>query len=137
MKCLLLLLLASGPSGSLSGGARPQYLAMGATVEASSAAAEPLATLEAPADGTVTRLHWEVITPGTDDGAGPDSFTVAVTADGTPICSATVACTTASGSGSGVDCEGAFTAGQDLHVEVTAEACATLPVLRASTTLRL
>lgn len=135
MISLLLLVLAAGPSGSLSGGTRPQYLAMPAQVAATTAAAEVLTTLEAPSDGTAIRLHWEVLTAGTDDGAGPDDFTFAVTADGTPICSATVSCTTASGSG--VDCEGAFTQGQDLHVEVTAEACANLPVLRGNATLRL
>lgn len=125
--------LAVGASGSSP--APGQYLVMGAEVSAATPVGQPRATTEAPASGTVTRLHWEILAAGTN-GAG-STFTLAVTADDVVICSASIACT-AVGSGTAT-CTGAFTEGQDLHVEVTASSCAAggLPSLMASTTMRL
>lgn len=93
-------------------------------------AGEAKGTLEAPIGGTLAKLHREIGTAGTDDGDGPDSYTLAITVDGTPVCSETILCTT-TGSGTTV-CAGTFAAGQNIHIEVTAEACGTLPKFAAS-----
>lgn len=129
---ILAAVLAAGGSGSSP--PRPTYGRLSGEFAPDTPPLKPKDTELAPAAGMVTRLHWEASAAGTDNGEGPDAFTLAVTADGTPICSATIACTT-TGDGSAT-CEGAFVADQDLHLEVTASDCATLPEFVSSATWR-
>lgn len=126
------LLLSAGPGARFSPGPPVSYGRLSGAFTASTAVGEPTDTDLVLAAGTVMRLHWEATTAGTDNGEGPDSLTLAVTADGTPICSTSISCTT-TGDGS-ASCSGAFTADQDLHLEVTASDCATLPALLVGAT---
>jgi hypothetical protein len=130
LSVVIAVLLSAGASGSSPTAA--VYGAMGAEFVAATPINTPRATLLAPTDGVVTRLHWESSAAGTDGGGS--TFTLAATADGTPACSATIACTLV-GDGD-TTCSGAFTAEQDLHVVVTASDCATLPALLTSVTWR-
>lgn len=130
----VILAVVLGAGGTGSSPPRAVYGFMGGDFTASTAVAAPRATLLAPAPGTLTRLHWEATAAGTDDGEGPDSFTLAVTVDGIASCSATIDCTTTSGGTA--TCSGEFTSDQDLHLEVTASACATLPAFVAGATWR-
>src|SRR5687767_275567 len=126
----LAVLLAAGASGSAP--APAVYGTMGAEFSATTPVGTPRATLLAPTDGTVTRLHWESTAAGTNGGGS--TFTLAVTADDTPACSATIACTLV-GDGD-TTCTSTFTAEQDLHIKVTASDCTTLPALLTSATWR-
>lgn len=124
---ILAAVLSAGASGSSPPPASPA--SMGADFY-DWAAAQPKGTLEAPRGGTLARLHREINVAGTDDNAGPDSYTLAVTVNGQAACSEVILCT-ATGSAT-TACEASFSAGDDIHIEVTAEDCATLPKFVAS-----
>jgi hypothetical protein len=124
---MVVVVLAAGGSGSGPPPLSPGT--MGADFH-SWAAGEAKGTLEAPIGGTLAKLHREIGTAGTDDGEGPDSLTLAITVNGAPACSESILCT-ATGAAT-TTCTGTFAAGQDIHIEVTAEACGTLPKFVAS-----
>lgn len=126
---LLLLTSASGQSASVGSGVPVTLGVMGGDFS-SAAVGEVRGTLVSPRAGTITTLHWEINTPGTN-GAG-STFTLAFTGDGVALCSAEVACT-ASTTGSAA-CAADFAQGVDLHIVVTASACTTLPRFVSSAT---
>lgn len=124
---ILSAVLAAGASGSSPPPTSPGT--MGADFH-DWAAGHPKGTLEAPRGGTLERLHRELNVAGTDDGEGPDSYTLAVTVNGQVACSVVILCT-ATGSAT-TACSGSFAAGDDIHIEVTTESCGTLPKFVAS-----
>lgn len=122
---LALILGASGSGTSHSAGVVRTPAFMGGYF-ASIALSSPRATLLAPKGGRATGMNAERTVTGT----GLGNVTVSLMADGVSVCDLEFACV-GTGNSSGA-CSGTFAAGVDLHLEVTAETCLTMPTFVAT-----
>ena len=115
---ILAVLLSSGPGARLFPGAprspvvTPHHIVI-------SSSASMAGTFVAGGDSVLTTMHWATSAVGVGIGANQ---TIAVTANGTPVCSVVTPCTSAVGFEASATCNGNIPAGAD--VEFTRTGCA-------------
>lgn len=123
IRLLLITLLSSGPGASMRTGSPSPGVLQG-TFSASSIVDRPGATMHAPANGEITALHGENLVVGSN-GSG-STMTVALKVGSDVLCTLDVPCASLGDFTS--TCTGAFSEGQDVHMQISASGCDVKPM---------